>query len=224
MFCKILIFPFVFCFCACSYEPKQLSYVHEMVDVNYLVYMAADNNLERFGIRNIKALQEVGSSANANILVLFDRSPDYDRSEGNRSSTDLFLITKNPEKMNDDIIKSYGELDMTDPDTLYDFLITANTYFPSKHTILNIWSHGRGVYPDGIVSKAVIEDYTTGYGVKNMMSICDLSSAVLDFEKQTGNSIDIIQFDACDMQMIEVLYQLKNATDYRALRKTSCLL
>ena len=31
--------------------------------------MAGDNNLERFGIQNIKALQEVGSFAKCNILV-----------------------------------------------------------------------------------------------------------------------------------------------------------
>ena len=151
---------------------------------------------------------------NANILVLFDRSPGYDRSEDNKSTSDLFYITKNPKNMNDDIIKHYGELDMTNPDVLYEFLSISNTYFPSKHTILNIWSHGRGVYPDGVIPKAVVEDYTTGYGVKNMMSIFHVGIILSKFKKNFGKKIDILQFDACDMQMIEIAYQFKNAVDY----------
>ena len=66
--------------------------------------MAGDNNLERFGIQNIKALQEVGAFAKCNILVLFDRSSGYDRTEGNWENTKLLLISKNPKTMNDDCI------------------------------------------------------------------------------------------------------------------------
>lgn len=193
--------------------------VHEEKEVNYLIYMAADNNLERFGIKNIKSLQEVGSDENANIIVLFDRSPGYDKSEDNRTGTDLFFITKNPSKMNDDIIFEYGELDMTDSENLYEFLVLADKYFPSRHTVLNLWSHGRGVYPDGIIlsgteSRSVIEDYTTGYGAEKTMAVSKLAECLKEYEKDSGKSIYIVQFDCCDMQMIEVSYELKDAAKF----------
>lgn len=207
----------LFSFFSCSINLKTQNYelvVHESVNINYLIYMAADNNLERFAIRNIKSLQEIGSSKNTNIIVLFDRSPGYDKTEDNRIGTDLFFITKNPKKMNDDIIFEFDELDMTDSKNLYNFLKLINEYYPSEHIILNIWSHGRGLYPDGIIQRSIIEDYTTGYGALNTMQIYDMALCIKEFEEKTGKYIDIIQFDACDMQMLEIAYQLKDLTEY----------
>lgn len=213
--CKKLVYFLVFVvYVSCSFSPKTEMFVHEEVEWNYLIYMAADNNLERFAINNIKALQSIGTNEDVNILVLLDRSPSYDRSEGNWSGTKLMLISNNPKAMNDDVICDYIELDMTDETNLYNFLKTANMYFPSRHTVLNIWSHGRGVYPDGIISKGVIEDYTTGYGAANTMSIVDLAASIAKYENESNKKIDIVQFDACDMQMIEGTYQLKDLTDY----------
>ncbi len=197
--------------------------IHSEKEVNYLIYMAADNNLERFGIKNIKSLQEIGSSKNVNIIVLFDRSPGYDKSEDNRTGTDLFYITKNPKNTNDDIVFEYDELDMTAPKTLYDFLMLVNKYFPAKNTILNVWSHGRGVYPDGIIlqksnesccARGLIEDYTTGYGAAKTMSIYDFAECLRSYETNSEKTIDVIQFDCCDMLMLEVCYELKNITKY----------
>lgn len=213
--CNILFSILIVLLISCKFDSIQDFDVHDEKEVNYLVYMAADNNLERFGIGNIKALQQgFLSSKNVNILVLFDRSPGYDKTEDNRTGTDLFYITPTSQRMNDDIIKEYGELDMTDSNNLYEFLCFANKYFPARHTVLNIWSHGQGVYPDGIISKGVIADYSSGYGASNTMAIVDMANAIKKFENESKKKIDIIQFDACDMQMIEVAYQLKNLTEY----------
>ena len=215
MFCRWQAVLFIsILFCSCNHSPKLGLYVHDKKILNYLIYMAADNNLERFAIKNIKALQKIGSSKNVNILVLFDRSPGYDKSEDNRTGSDLFYITENPKNMNDDIICEFEELDMTDSENLYDFLKTANEFFPSDRIVLDIWSHGRGVYPDGIIAKGVVEDYTTGYGAANTMAICDLANASRRFENETAKKLDIIHFDCCDMQMVEIAYQLKGLTDY----------
>ena len=69
----LLIFIVLLSFFSCSYEvpeqKKSYLYVHDEVEINFLIYMAGDNNLERVGIQNIKALQEVGSFAKCNILV-----------------------------------------------------------------------------------------------------------------------------------------------------------
>ena len=178
--------------------------------------MGADNNLERYAIKNIASLQKVGTNSKTNILVLFDRSPGYDTTNDNWSGTKLLWITKNPSSLNADIVKDYGELDMTDSKNLYEFLEFTNEYFPAKHTVLDIWGHGRGVYLDGVVqsSKGVIEDYTTGYGADKTITIYDFAKAIKDYEDKYSKTIDIIQFDTCLMQSIEACWQLKNLTSY----------
>ena len=178
--------------------------------------MGADNNLERFAIKNIKDLQKTGSTDEINFIVLFDRSPGYDTSEGNWTDTKLFYISHAPDSFNDDALMDYGELNMTDPNNIYIFLKFVNTYFPADHTVLNIWSHGRGVYPDGVipVDRGVIEDYSTGYGAAYTMSIMKLHSAIKEYVIETQKNIDIVQFDACDMQMVEVCYELKDICNY----------
>lgn len=222
---NLILIPFLFIFFSCSYkipeQKKNSLSIHNEVEINFLIYMAGDNNLERFGIQNIRELQEIGSSEKCNILVLFDRSEGYDRTEDNWTNTKLFLISKNPKTMNDDCIYDFEELDMTSVDSLYNFLELVNTYFPAKNTILDLWSHGRGVYPDGIISRSIIEDYTTGYGSTMMMSINDLANCIKKFEDISKKKIDIIFFDACYMQMIEICYQLKDLTDYILGAETS---
>ncbi len=213
----------VYSFSSCKNETAEKVnslYVHEAKKWNYLIYMAADNNLERFAIKNVLDLKRVGSNDNLNIIVLLDRSPRFDKSEGDWSDTKLLYITKGSNSLNDDVIYEYGELNMTSPDVLLDFLTTCEAYFPSEKTVLTMWSHGRGVYPDGTIpsapasSRAIIEDYTTGYGAKNTMSIIDFAQSLERYSLACNKKIDVLQFDACEMQMIEVCYQIQNLCNY----------
>lgn len=218
----IIVNLFVYFFSSCKNETTEKInslYVHKAKKWNYLIYMAADNNLERFAIKNVLDLKRVGSNDNLNIIVLLDRSPRFDKSEGDWSDTKLLYITKGSNSLNDDVIYEYGELNMTSPGVLLDFLTTCENYFPSEKTVLAIWSHGRGVYPDGTIpssvsSRAIIDDYTTGYGAKNTMSIIDFAQSLEQYTLAYNKKIDILQFDACEMQMIEVCYQIRNSCNY----------
>ena len=183
-------------------------------EITYLVYMAADNDLESDAIKNLKSLQKVGSSANANILVLLDRHSGYDSTEGNRKGTDLYYITCAPEKMNDDIIAEMGELNMADYVNLRCFLEFAHTHYPARHLVLNIWSHGFGVSYDGIIPKSVIRDDDVSNSGSSSMRIFDMAAAIRTFESKNGCYLDLVQFDCCSMQTIEMAFQLREATDY----------
>lgn len=199
---------------------------------NYLVYMAADNNLERFAIQNIMDMKEVGSTEDVNILVLLDRSPGYDKTNGDWTDTRLLYITKEG-SLNDDIVKEYGELDMTNPSTLLDFLTLANTHYPARNTALVLWSHGTGVYPEGAFlqppllpddgtgttipaatnsKRGVVHDYSTGYLAK--ITIQSLDEILQKHRKATGKPLQLLQFDACLMQMLETVWQLEHEATY----------
>ena len=107
---------------------------------------------------------------------------------------------------------------MTNPSTLIKFLTYIEDRYPANHSLLTIWGHGRGVYPDGQIplsqTKGVIEDYTTGYGSDKTMSISDFSNAINFYKRKYNKCIDIIHFDSCSMQMIEICCQLKDCTDF----------
>ena len=66
----------------------------EKVQTNFIIYMAADNNLERFALQNISDMKKIGSTDNCNIIVLLDRAFGYDKSEDDWTDTRLFLLTK----------------------------------------------------------------------------------------------------------------------------------
>ncbi|HAL18654.1 MAG TPA: hypothetical protein DCO86_03425 [Spirochaetaceae bacterium] len=192
-------------------------------EVTYLVYMAADNDLEPDAIKNLKSLQKVGSSSNANILVLLDRHSGYDAAEEDRKGADLYYITCNPGMMNDDIISEMGELNMADSVNLQCFLEFACAHYPAKHMILNIWSHGFGVHSDGLIPKSVIRDDNTNNSGASSMRIIDMAKAIRNFENRKGCHLDLMQFDCCDMQMIEVAFQLRDLADYVAAPLTEIL-
>lgn len=192
-------------------------------DWNYLVYMGADNNLERFAIDNLIDMQAVGSSSKVNVMVLVDRSPGYDKSHDNWSGTRLYRVTKKNESVFDqEIIIDYDELDMTNAENIKNFLLYSMTNYPSKKTSLVLWSHGTGIYPDGILfnetkkstNRAVIHDYSTGYNSSDSVSVQSLETVFSEIYKVTGKKINILQFDSCLMQMNEIIWQLHDYVDY----------
>lgn len=117
------------------------------------------------------------------------------------------------------MILDLGELDMTDSINLEEFIIYSNKNFPAKKTVLVISSHGNGVFNDELFfddnvgkSRSIIQDYSTNYSSE--MQLQDFSKALQNAEKSTNKKIDIIYFDACLMQMIEICWQLKDLTNY----------
>ena len=59
-----------------------------------MVYLDADNNLESAGIDDFLEMATVGSDANINIVVQFDRINGYDTSYGDWTRCKRFYIEK----------------------------------------------------------------------------------------------------------------------------------
>jgi hypothetical protein len=59
-----------------------------------MVYMAADNNLEGFGIADFAELASIGSSAQVNIVVQFDRIANYSTAAGDWTGARRYHITR----------------------------------------------------------------------------------------------------------------------------------
>lgn len=188
----------------------------EEYEWNFLIYMGANNDLERFAIRDIKQMEKIGSTANVNILALVDWWGVYSDSQGPKS-TQLYRITKNSNSangINSELVADYGELDMTDPKSLIDFVRYAQNKYPANNTMLTLWSHGTGVYPQNVEKQGIGIDYTTGTGKNDLLTIKEVSFALSEIKKLAGEKIDIVNMDACLMQMLEVAYEIQHLTDY----------
>lgn len=225
---RLLVLPlsaFLFVFSCENDATETISALHQRdkVEWNYLIYMAADNNLERFALKNIDEIKNaLNGSMNLNVIVLLDRSPGYDKTLGNWTGTKLFLLS-NGENLDGDLIFDFGECDMTSPAVLENFLDFCEKYFPADKTLLDVWSHGKGVYPDCVfiqkekprnanIARSIMQDYTTGYDAE--MSIRNFCCVLKAYCEKNRKRFDILQFDCCYMQSVEILWELENCADY----------
>lgn len=95
---------------------------------------------------------------------------------------------------------------MSNPEQLADFLVWATENYPADRYILALWDHGGGL--------------SSGYGYDTVNEREDLDMPTLSVSEivgaieQCGVKFDIIGFDACLMQDIEVAAALEPYADY----------
>lgn len=182
----------------------------------FLVYMAADNELESSAIDDINEMENVDFNADVNLLVLFDRSPGYDSSNGDWTGTRLYKISKD-ETLNQNLItserlsadelglskESESELDMGNKSTLSGFLQFARRNFPSDNLALIVWGHGAGW-------RGFSEDETND----SRLSLSNLRAGIE--EGLSGEKLEFLGFDTCFSATLEVAYELKNCAKIMA--------
>lgn len=97
---------------------------------------------------------------------------------------------------------------MSEPDKLSDFIIWAKEKYPADRYMLVLWDHGGG--------------FASGYGVDDLnprddastMSSSEIIKAVGTASKKTGIKFDMIGFDACLMQDVEMAKAFEPYADY----------
>ena len=200
-----------------------------------LVYMASEAfSSYSFANKNIEWMQHsLGSGMdNAALVVYVDKAglkPCLLNVRRGRTRRDLGL----------DTLKIYNEMNSADPDVLRLVIDEVKQLYPCNSYGLVLWSHGTGWIPQSHLkntelgwsapkrgdgddmprnlefdfdggTKAILVDRTWQGGVASdtWMDISDLAGALHDHE------FDYIAFDACYMANVEVLYALRNKTDY----------
>ncbi|NHJ48163.1 MAG: hypothetical protein FK733_10285, partial [Asgard group archaeon] len=172
----------------------------------YMLYLDADNDIEGDAIRDFEWLEEAGGSdENISIVVLLDRIPGYDDTHGNWDGSRIYNITADISSTTIDsqLMVDLGEVDMADPATLTDFITYCFDYFPAENYILDLWNHGHAAY-------GVIDDETN----MNHFIVDDVQTAINNALATTTEEIDIISMDACNMNTIEVAWEMKDLCKY----------
>ncbi len=161
-----------------------------------LVYMAADNSLAQMGKLDINSMESVAQPANLNLIVQADFPEGAKRYK---------IQPDNSGEITSPVINNLGNIDSGNPQTLKQFMAWGFAAFPSQRKMLVIWSHGDSWYKGN--DKWICPDDNS----ENLMSIANGDLAIA-FDGTPH--LDVLLFDACSMQSIEVITEVADYTDY----------
>ncbi len=173
----------------------------------FMVYLDADNNLESAGIDDLNEMEVAGSTTRVKIVVQMDRAEGYDTSNGNWTGAKRFYVTQdtNTAIINSPVIADLGEVNMGALATLQGFIEWAIANYPAQHYALVLWDHGSGWREQ---NSSAIKSVCVDDQANDELTMTELRSALNAANATTGEVLDIIGFDACLMQMVEVTYQV----------------
>lgn len=184
-------------------------------DWTILLYMSGDNNLEANGIEDINEMENIGSDSNVNVVVVFDRTPYYDSSNGNWTDTRYFYITadSNTSTINSILLGNAGEREMDRPASLALWTWYGVTNFPAAKYALIIWDHGSGWEKDVDENpvKGSCSDDTSGWGELEIWEVRWALNAAFGY--LPISKLDLLGYDACLMGMAEVAAQTSDIVD-----------
>ncbi len=167
----------------------------------FLLYVAADNDLYPNAVDDLNEIKSQ-ISINSKVLVLFDGLYD----------TKILEIEQNREK----IIKTYENLNSGDPSLLLNFLKLGLSEYYTENVILIFWGHGDGRNFKGGYFKGVCFDEN----YSDYLTIKELKDVLQKIFKDLKRKIDLLIFDACFMQTIEVSFELKDYVSYIVASQT----
>jgi hypothetical protein len=169
-----------------------------------LVYMAADNNLEKYAIDDLNEMLRGTSSDDVQFIVQIDRAHGFFElgigGVANWESMKRFRVRKNSLEELGDI----GEQDTGDPKVLSDFIRWGFTSFPSQQRLLVLWNHGNA---------------WQGYGGDdsanaNRLDQSELQQAITEGVQGQTQKLELLGFDACLMSTFVAAGALRPYASY----------
>ncbi len=187
-----------------------VDYVLTLTPTQWLLMFYSDYDVDLYVSNAWFDMMNAGANAtdSVRILALQDRNTNWDGSDNNNARLYEF---RNHQTI---LLEDEGELNMADPTTLSDFVVSGMTRYPAANYALVMFDHGVGweglcqdyhssVYADQL-------GYPGGPTVSiDILTLIELESAFATVRSRTNELIDLVAFRACSMQMIEVGYQIR---------------
>ena len=170
-----------------------------------MCFESYDNNLEGCALEDLKEMAKVGSTSNMNVVVQFDRSPNYSSAPvyniPNWTTAKRFYVKQNYLEEKADL----GEVNMASSATLSGFIQWAVTNYPADKYVLIFGDHGASWPGFGHDETSPEVD-----GETDCLTLEEIDSAMLEATQKTGiNKFDLIGFDACLQADIQTLHIMK---------------
>lgn len=164
-----------------------------------LIYMMANNDLNRFGVLNLDALMKVATKKNlngGNLIVYYTLKG---------ATPQLLQLKENSDgKVIKEVVLDYEKQNSASPEVLLSVIKEVVSRFPADSYGLDLWSHGSAWIPSEYqnMMKAFGQDDT------NWMEIDELAKGI------PNGLFNYILFDACYMASVECIYELKDKANY----------
>jgi hypothetical protein len=166
----------------------------------FLVYIAGDNNLSEEGLQDIQEMCKEGASNNVHVGVEID-------TYGELTGSIRYEITERDWSghAHRTVIERLPEKDSGDPRTLTYFLKWGLKRFPADNLIVVIWNHGAGF-------RSIRRDI--GYDdFGSSLDMPEIERAFAQAGIGSKNKIAVLGFDACLMNMLEIVHHFKDQVD-----------
>jgi len=161
----------------------------------FIVYMAGDNDLYIHALGDILEIQN-SYFENTKVLILLD----------GENETKIIEINNNTKIE----LKKFDNLNTGDPKVLTDFILFSISRYKPENIILGLWGHGDGRNFKGSDGKGVCFDESS----VDYLTIKEIKESLKTVYNKKNKKIDIVFFDACFMQTVEVSYELRDYVDY----------
>ena len=174
-----------------------------------IVYSDADDEvLEENMWFDVNEMELVGSNSQVNIVDQLDRYAGAFTGDGDWTGARRYLITHddNLNTIASPVLQDLGEVNMSDPQTLVDFVTWAIQNYPAKKYALIMSDHGGG--------------WTGGFSdmsasASSGMTIPEIANALAQIRQNTGlDKFEVFGFDACLMGEIEIFGSLYPYSNY----------
>lgn len=180
-----------------------LTSCHDKIEVQdrrtVIVYMMGENSLARYAQSDISEMISASSRIpkDCNLVIYLDDTAE----------PAIYTIDAKKGKR---MWKQLPEHDSCDSTTFQKNIQEILRNFPAEHYGLVLWSHGSGWLPRSHKTIGVDNNQNTTANRGSELEIPPLSRAL----EHCGVHWDYILMDACFMQSAEVVYELRNLTDW----------
>ena len=205
-----------------SFEPeREFNYVHEKCDWTVMVYMPADNNMEKSAMEEINEMEVADFDSEKNhVIVLVDTNNSMEGYEEEWKGTRLYEVVHDKNGMNNKIASlrlgcrelnlsstRECELDMSDPDILKNFVSSTKKYYPAEHYAFIMWGECSGYSGKKSDLRAVAFDDTS-------LSYMDNSDFADSLKNGLEKKFDMLALDSCFGSEIELLSEFERCAEY----------
>jgi hypothetical protein len=189
-----------------------------------MLYQDADDKiLEQDIYIDLNEAERAGSTDRVQIVAQMDRYKGGFSDDGNWTSTKRFYITQDNDltRVRSQQLADLGEVNMSDGDTLVDFVTWAVKSYPADKYVLVLSDHGMG-WPGGwsdadpgAGGAQADRNIPLSSATGDEIFLMELDKALGDIRAQVGlDKFEIVGMDACLMGHLEVLSALEPHARY----------
>ena len=235
MFKKLSMVVFIaMCIQSCSMEQKAVvtvgvsldplrenNYVHEKGEWTVMIYMPADNDMEKAALKDLNEMEAADFDFEKNhVVALVDCNQYMEGYEGEWNGTRLYEVKKDKNGFHNRVVslsvgcrdlglspKTESELDMSDPDVLRKFVSSVKRYYPAEHYAFVMWGECSGYSGNKSKARALAFDDSN-------LSYMSNKDFALSLQKGMGGKFEILAMDSCFGSEIELLTEFEKCADY----------